>query len=94
VVTKVPRFTNAAEGNDLADVIRDTLLLGPDKTKTAKKDPAARMPTLNPDLKSEAYDSENEFDDLADMTDADGTGNQGFRVRKDEEYEKDQEWKR
>jgi hypothetical protein len=28
------------------------------------------------------------------MTDADGTGNQGFRVRKDEEYEKDQEWKR
>ena len=60
----------------------------------AKKDKskALKIPMLNEDFKSEAYESEDDYDDdieedLRDSSDA-------FRIRKEEEYEQNQEWKR
>ena len=41
------------------------------------------MPTLNPNFKDEAYESENEYEDIAEMAGSD----RGFKVRKDEDYE-------
>ena len=41
------------------------------------------MPILNPDFKNEAYESENEYEDLGEEPGSDS----GFRIRKDEEYE-------
>ena len=51
VVSKVPRY-QSADGNDLAEVLRNNLMLGgkKDKGKAAQK-----IPTLNEDFKSEAY---------------------------------------
>ena len=51
VVSKVPRY-QSADGNDLAEVLRNHLILGgkKDKGKAAQK-----IPMLNEDFKSEAY---------------------------------------
>ena len=86
VVDKVPRY-QASEENDLQSIIKDQLLLGSDK----KTNPQQGMPTLNPDFKSEAYESEDDYEQTGYGTDSE---NAGFRLRKDEDYDRDQEWKR
>jgi hypothetical protein len=41
------------------------------------------MPTLNPAFKDEAYESENEYEDVGEEMGSET----GFKMRKDEDYE-------
>ena len=86
VISKVPRYQTAA-GNDLAEVLRDHLMLGAKKDKSK----AQKIPMLNEDFKSEAYESEDEYDEAEDDP---RESSEAFRIRKEEDYEQNQEWKR
>ena len=46
---------------------------------------------LNEDFKSEAYESEDDYDEAEDDP---RESSEAFRIRKEEEYEQNQEWKR
>ena len=87
VVSKVPHYQTAG-GNDLAELLRDHLMLGAKKDKSKGQ----KIPTLNEDFKSEAYESGDDYDDAED--DPKESTDASFRIRKEEEYEQNQEWKR
>jgi hypothetical protein len=82
-VDKVPRYQNLQE-NDLLTIVNDQLMLGAEK-----KGKKGMMAILNPDYKSEAYDSEAEYDEVDGYRSGQENEAAGFRIRKDEEYERD-----
>lgn len=88
----VPRYQESQD-NDLAALVKNQLMLGPEKRSKREQERQKKgMPSLNPEFKSEAYDSEDDYEEGG----AEGTENEyaGFRLRRDEEYETNQEWKR